>query len=214
MKKKRIFDITISIILLVVLFPVFIVIYLLIRTNLGKPVIFNQLRPGYKAKPFTLYKFRTMKIEYDRHHNLLSDDKRLNKLGIFLRTYSLDELPSLWNVLIGDLSLVGPRPLLMEYIHLYSRRQFKRHDVMPGITGWAQVNGRNSISWNKKFELDLWYVKNQTFWLDLKIFFLTIYKVFFQRDDFVMGNKTLAKFKGNNTSNLELEEKIVKKKHN
>lgn len=201
MKKKRLFDIFISLIMIVILCPLFIIIYFLIRVNLGKPVIFNQLRPGFKGKPFILYKFRTMDIKYDKNHNLLSDDLRLNKLGIFLRTYSFDELPSLWNVLIGDMSLVGPRPLLMEYIPLYSKRQFKRHNVKPGITGWSQVNGRNSISWEKKFELDLWYLKNQSFWLDVKIIFLTIFKIFFQRDQSIMGKKIMVKFKGKNHIN-------------
>ena len=157
--------------------PLLIVIGLIILYLSGKPILFVQVRPGFKNKPFEFFKFRTMTNIKDNEGNLLPDKNRLTSFGLFLRKTSLDELPSLWNVLRGDESFVGPRPLLMEYLPLYSKEQIRRHEVKPGITGWAQVNGRNSISWEEKFELDLWYVENQSFWLDIRILFITIWKV-------------------------------------
>ncbi|MEH6627087.1 MAG: sugar transferase [Motiliproteus sp.] len=174
---KRVFDLLVAFSALLLLSPVLFVVYLLIRTNLGKPVLFRQVRPGYLGKPFEMVKFRTMLDTVDKTGHLLSDEQRLTPLGRFLRAASLDELPELWNVLKGDMSLVGPRPLLMEYLPLYSEQQARRHEAKPGITGWAQVNGRNAISWEEKFNLDVWYVDNQSLWLDIKIVWLTFYKV-------------------------------------
>ncbi|MBU9712162.1 sugar transferase [Evansella tamaricis] len=175
---KRIFDIAVSIFLLLFLFPLIVIISLIVRWKLGSPVIFKQQRPGLNHTPFYLYKFRTMTEERDEKGQLKDDDERITSFGQFLRKFSLDELPQLFNVLKGDLSLVGPRPLLMEYLPLYTEKQLKRHNVLPGITGWAQVNGRNGISWEEKFELDVWYVENHSFLLDLKILYLTAVKVF------------------------------------
>lgn len=174
---KRVFDLVVSIILVILLTPLMLVIALLVRMKMGSPILFIQERSGLNAKSFLLYKFRTMSNAENKQGELLPDHLRLKKLGIFLRKYSLDELPQLLNVIKGDISLVGPRPLLMEYIPLYNEQQAKRHLVRPGITGWAQVNGRNTISWEKKFEYDVWYVHNQSFLLDLKILLLTIKKV-------------------------------------
>lgn len=194
---KRLFDILIAGLLLVVFSPIFLVISLLILTKLGSPVLFAQLRPGYLDIPFEIYKFRTMNIRTDQQGNLLPDSDRLTRFGSFLRSTSLDELPSLWNVLKGEMSLVGPRPLLVEYLFLYNDDQRRRHEVRPGITGWAQVNGRNSISWDEKFKLDVWYVENQSFLLDIKILFLTLNKVI-RRDGIVKeGEVTTSKFTGN-----------------
>jgi sugar transferase EpsL len=174
---KRFFDLLFALLLLVLTLPLFIVVGLLVRARIGSPILFKQVRPGLKGKPFTLYKFRTMTDERDEEGRLLPDEVRLRPIGRLIRKLSLDELPQLWNVIKGDLSIVGPRPLLMEYIAHYSEEQARRHDVRPGITGWAQVNGRNNISWEKKFELDVWYVDHQSIWLDLKIILLTIVKV-------------------------------------
>lgn len=174
---KRLFDIGCVIVMLILLSFFIIIIAILVRINLGSPIIFKQIRPGKHGEPFSLYKFRTMTDERDENGFLLPDELRLTSFGKFLRKYSLDEFPQLLNVLKGDISLVGPRPLLMDYLPLYTEEQAKRHLVKPGITGWAQVNGRNSISWEEKFKLDVWYVENQSFLLDIKILFLTIKKV-------------------------------------
>ncbi|KAA0837052.1 MULTISPECIES: sugar transferase [Bacillus] len=177
MLAKRFFDLSLSVILLIALSPAMILTACLIRWKIGSPVLFRQTRPGLNGEPFTLYKFRTMTDERDEAGNLLSDEKRLTKTGRLIRKTSLDELPQLINVIKGDLSLVGPRPLLMEYIPLYTKRQWRRHEVKPGITGWAQINGRNKVTWEEKFELDVWYVDHRSFLLDLKILLLTVVKV-------------------------------------
>ncbi len=174
---KRIFDITLTLIGALFLFPVFLLTVLMVKIKLGSPIFFKQVRPGLNGNLFNMYKFRSMTNERDKGGNLLIDEVRLTKFGKFLRSTSLDELPGLWNVLKGDMSLVGPRPLLVEYLPLYSEKQSRRHEVRPGITGWAQVNGRNAISWDEKFDLDVWYVDNQSFWLDIKILWLTVQKV-------------------------------------
>ena len=174
---KRIFDIFVSVVLLILLLPFLIIVGILIRIYLGKPVFFIQERVGKNNKVFKMIKFRTMREDYDKEGNLLSDDARLTDFGRLLRATSIDELPELLNVIKGDMSLVGPRPLLKEYLPLYSREQLRRHEVRPGITGWAQINGRNAISWAEKFNHDLWYIDNWSLWLDLKIIFLTAKKV-------------------------------------
>ena len=193
----RIFDILISLLFLVILSPVLLIIALIIKYKMGSPVLFKQLRPGFKEKPFIIFKFRTMRNEINSDGIELPDSQRLDPFGKFLRSTSLDELPELWNVYKGDMSLVGPRPLLMEYLPLYSLRQARRHNVKPGITGWAQINGRNSISWNEKLDMDVWYVDNKTFLLDLKILFLTLFKVIKQEGISKNGYITTDKFKGN-----------------
>lgn len=195
---KRSFDFIISLILLILLSPIILITAILVLVFIGRPIIFKQQRPGRFAKPIYIYKFRTMTNDVDNDGNLLSDDLRLSKLGILIRKLSLDELPQLINVIKGDLSLVGPRPLLMEYLPLYNSRQNKRHDVRPGITGWAQVNGRNSIGWAEKFELDVWYVENASFVLDLKILVLTLKKVLLSKDISSGTSMTMEKFTGNN----------------
>jgi lipopolysaccharide/colanic/teichoic acid biosynthesis glycosyltransferase len=176
---------------------IFLIISMLVLINLGRPIIFSQLRPGYHLKPFKIYKFRTMKEKVDLNSKPLSDGKRLTSFGKALRSMSFDELPSLVNVLIGEMSLVGPRPLLLEYLSLYNKKQVRRHDVKPGMTGWAQINGRNGLSWAKRFELDLWYVDNQTFFLDLKILLITLKKVLLREGITEIGQVTMSKFKGN-----------------
>lgn len=163
---------------------------------MGAPVFFSQVRPGVKGKPFRMYKFRTMRDAVDKNGKQLPDEERMTSFGSKLRSTSLDELPELWNVLKGEMSLVGPRPLLMEYLPLYTVEQYRRHEVRPGITGWAQINGRNAISWEEKFEYDIWYVDNQSFLLDLKILFLTIKKVFVREGISADGEVTIAKFTG------------------
>jgi sugar transferase EpsL len=193
---KRLLDIVGALLMLILLFPVLLAIAILIKIKLGSPVIFKQQRAGLHGKPFYLYKFRTMTDERDENGELLPDHLRLTPFGQFLRKYSLDELPQLFNVLKGDISLVGPRPLLMEYLELYTPEQARRHEVKPGITGWAQVNGRNAISWEKKFELDVWYVDHQSFWLDLKILFLTVIKVLKSEGISHEGHVTMEKFTG------------------
>lgn len=194
---KRVFDIVISSMVLIVSSPLLILVSCLIAAKFGSPILFSQNRPGYKGKVFKMYKFRTMLHAVDEKGEPLPDTDRLTPLGIKLRSTSLDELPGLWNVLKGDLSLVGPRPLLVEYLPLYSERQVRRHDVRPGITGWAQVNGRNAISWEQKFEYDVWYVDNQRFWLDLKILFLTLKKVASREGVTADGEATMTRFEGN-----------------
>jgi len=193
---KRLMDILGATAGLLLLAPVIVMLSLLVRVKLGSPVLFRQTRPGRGGKAFQMTKFRTMTDARDANGELLPDADRLTGFGQFLRSSSLDELPELWNVLKGDMSLVGPRPLLMEYLPLYSERQARRHEVRPGITGWAQVNGRNALSWDEKFELDVWYVENRTLWLDIRILFLTIWKVI-KRDDIAHdGEVTMKKFKG------------------
>lgn len=194
---KRSFDVTVSLILLVVLSPLLIGVYFLILLKMGRPVFFVQLRPGLNSVPFKLLKFRSMSNDLDAIGQPLPDVDRLTRLGLFLRRTSIDELPNLFNVLIGNMSLVGPRPLFMEYLTLYSPEQVRRHDVRPGITGWAQVNGRNALSWDEKFKLDVWYVDNQSFWLDLKILFLTVKKVLVKDGINAKGEATMSKFTGN-----------------
>lgn len=194
---KRALDILGALIGLIVFSPILIVILLMIRRKMGSPVLFHQTRPGMHGKPFQMIKFRTMRDAIDTDGRPLTDAERLTKLGQFLRSSSLDELPELWNVLKGDMSLVGPRPLLMEYLPLYSSEQARRHDVRPGVTGWAQVNGRNAISWDEKFALDVWYVDNRSLWLDLKIIWLTIRKVVKREGISAAGEATVSKFNGN-----------------
>jgi lipopolysaccharide/colanic/teichoic acid biosynthesis glycosyltransferase len=194
---KRFFDFFAALLGLAVLALPLLLLALLIRRKLGSPVLFRQIRPGLHGQPFEMVKFRTMTDERDADGALLPDAQRLTPFGQFLRASSLDELPELWNVLKGDMSLVGPRPLLMEYLPLYSPQQYRRHNVRPGVTGWAQVNGRNAISWEEKFALDVWYVKNQTLWLDAKILLLTIKKVFVKDGISAAGDATMPKFTGN-----------------
>ena len=193
---KRLFDLILSFICLLPLLPVMVLIIFLVRVKIGSPIFFKQKRPGLNGEIFNIYKFRTMTNERDKNGALKSDSVRLTKFGKFLRSTSLDELPGLWNVLKGDMSLVGPRPLLVEYLPLYSEKQSRRHEVRPGITGWAQVNGRNAISWEEKFELDVWYVDNQSFWLDTKILYLTVLKVFRREGIRQQGHVTMEGFKG------------------
>ena len=194
---KRLFDLTLIFLSLPLLLPLYLVVAWLVRSKLGAPILFRQIRPGKNIKPFEMIKFRTMTDGRDSNGELLPDSLRLTKVGQFIRSSSLDELPGLWNVVKGDMSLVGPRPLLMEYIPLYSPEQVRRHAVRPGITGWAQVNGRNSISWVEKFNLDVWYVENKSLWLDIKILFLTIYKIFKKENIEHSVLEELARFKGN-----------------
>lgn len=191
---KRLFDIAISASLLVILSPLLILLALLVRTRLGSPVLFRQIRPGKDTKPFRMLKFRSMTDARDTDGTLLPDADRLTPFGQFLRSTSLDELPELWNVLKGDMSLVGPRPLLMEYLPLYSPEQARRHEVRPGVTGWAQVNGRNALSWEEKFALDIWYVDNRSLRLDLKIIVATIGKVLKRSGISADGEVTMPRF--------------------
>lgn len=193
---KRSFDMLFALLGLIILCPVLIVTAVLVRIKLGSPILFKQQRPGWLAQPFYVYKLRTMTDQRDADGQLLPDEVRLTPFGKLLRRLSLDELPQLLNVIKGDLSLVGPRPLLMEYLPLYSREQARRHEVRPGITGWAQVNGRNAISWEEKFELDVWYVDNRSFWLDLKILWMTFRKVFKREGISQEGQSTMSKFTG------------------
>lgn len=194
---KRMFDLIISLGLLVISSPILIISYLLISKKLGKPVLFKQTRPGKYEKPFDIYKFRTMTTEVDDKGQLLPDEQRMTKLGFQIRNSSIDELPQLINVLKGDLSLVGPRPLLMEYLPLYNEEQRKRHNVKPGITGWAQINGRNAITWEQKFKLDVWYAENQSFKLDMYILYKTIENVLKKKDISSESHVTAEKFRGN-----------------
>ena len=197
---KAFFDRTLALILIVLLLPLYAVTALLIRINMGSPVLFRQKRPGLHGRIFEIYKFRTMTDEKDKQGNLLPDEQRLAGIGKFIRSTSLDELPQLFNVLKGDMSFVGPRPLLIEYLPLYNERQKKRHDVKPGITGWAQVNGRNAISWEQKFEYDVWYVEHQSFWLDMKILWMTFLKVAKRSDISSDTSVTMEKFQGSEPS--------------
>ena len=194
---KRLFDILVSMLLIALLLPIIILVFVLIRLNMGRPALFRQIRPGLKGRLFTVYKFRTMSEQVDAAGNALPDGQRLTSLGLFMRKTSLDEIPQLFNVLTGDMSLVGPRPLLVEYLPLYSPDQARRHLVRPGITGWAQVHGRNTISWQDKFSLDVWYVENASFLLDIKILCMTALKVL-RRDGINASDAdTMKKFTGN-----------------
>lgn len=194
---KRFFDVIASATALVLLSPIIAIVAWQISRKMGSPVLFRQTRPGLNGRPFQMVKFRTMKDAVDAEGNPLPDSERLTPFGQFLRSSSLDELPELWNVLKGDMSLVGPRPLLMEYLPLYSPEQYRRHEVRPGVTGWAQVNGRNSLSWDEKFKLDVWYVDNRSLWLDIKILFLTVKKVLVRDGISAEGEATMSRFMGN-----------------
>lgn len=194
---KRFLDIVIASTALIVLSPLYVYVAYKVRKNLGSPVLFRQVRPGLHGKPFEMIKFRTMTDERDEKGNLLPNEQRLPKFGKMLRATSLDEMPELWNVIKGDMSIVGPRPLLMDYLPLYNEEQAKRHNVRPGMTGHAQVNGRNAISWEKKFELDVWYVENQSIWLDFKIMFQTVKKVLVKEGINQSEEVTMTKFTGN-----------------
>ena len=198
---KRLFDLTLILLSLPLLLPLYWIVAWLVRSKLGAPILFRQIRPGKDAKPFEMIKFRTMTDERDSDGELLPDSVRLTKFGQFLRSSSLDELPELWNVVKGDMSLVGPRPLLMEYVPLYSPEQSRRHAMRPGVSGWAQVNGRNAISWEEKFKLDVWYVDNQSFWLDIKVIGLTLKKVIVRDGISADGEATMTKFTRSNQSN-------------
>jgi len=195
---KRILDILIALLGFIISFPLFTFIIFIIKLESNGPVIFKQLRPGRNGKLFLLYKFRSMKELRDEYGNLLPDEKRLTKIGMILRRFSLDEIPELWNVLKGEMSLVGPRPLLVEYLNRYASEQARRHEVKPGITGWAQINGRNAITWEEKFKYDVWYVDNKGLWLDFKIIFMTIIKVMRGEGISHPGQATMEKFKGIN----------------
>ena len=197
---KRLFDIIASASGLIFLSPVFLILMYLIRKNLGEPVFFTQERPGKDGKPFKMIKFRSMRDAVDKDGNPLPDSERLTPFGKKLRAASLDELPELWNVLKGDMSLVGPRPLLMSYLPLYNDFQFRRHEMRPGVTGWAQVNGRNAISWDEKFAYDIWYIDHFSLWFDMKILFLTIKKVFIKEGISAEGEATMPYFTGNDSN--------------
>ena len=198
---KRYLDLILSVILIMLLaLPILILVYQ-VRKKVGSPIFFRQVRPGMNSKPFEMIKFRTMTDACGDDGRLLPDSERLTKFGQWLRSTSLDELPELWNVLKGEMSLVGPRPLLIEYLPLYNSEQARRHEVRPGVTGWAQVNGRNAISWEEKFELDVWYVNNRSLWLDIKILSLTIKKVLVRDGISADGEATMRKFTGNNLGN-------------
>ena len=193
---KRLFDILGAVLGLLILLPIIVTLAWQVRRKLGSPVLFRQTRPGLHGKPFQLIKFRTMRNAIGLDGRPLPDSERMTSFGSFLRSASLDELPELWNVLKGDMSLVGPRPLLLEYLPLYSLEQARRHEVRPGVTGWAQVNGRNALSWEEKFRLDVWYVDNHSFWLDLKILALTVKKVFVREGISAAGEVTMTYFTG------------------
>ncbi len=194
---KRLFDVFVSASVLIVFSPLIVFLAFKVRKNLGSPILFEQTRPGLDGEPFKMIKFRTMKDAVDKDGNPLPDSERMTAFGNRLRDSSLDELPELWNVLKGEMSLVGPRPLLMQYLPLYSKEQARRHNVRPGVTGWAQINGRNAISWEDKFKLDTWYVDNHSFILDIKILFLTVKKVLVKEGISAEGHVTIEPFKGN-----------------
>ena len=193
---KRIFDLVLTTLGLAILSPFLLILILLVWINHGKPVFFRQVRPGYMAQPFRIFKFRTMRDLYDSDGNLLPDAERLTRFGRFMRSFSLDEIPDLFNVLLGDMSLVGPRPLLMSYLPRYSAEQMRRHNVIPGMTGWAQVNGRNALSWPKRLRMDVWYVDNWSFWLDIKILVMTMIKVLKREGISEPGQATVSEFMG------------------
>lgn len=196
-RSKRVFDLLVAGLALLLLSPLLLLIAILVRLFLGSPILFRQQRPGYKGRPFFLYKFRTMTDRLGPDGQLLPDAERLTRLGRFLRSLSLDELPELYNILRGDMSLVGPRPLLMEYLPLYSAEQMRRHDAYPGLTGWAQIHGRNALDWPTRLALDVWYVDHWSFWLDLKILWLTLWKVLKREGINQPGQATVEYFKGN-----------------
>jgi sugar transferase EpsL len=193
---KRLFDFTFALIALVILSPIILITAILVRIFIGTPILFKQQRPGYKGRPFFIYKFRTMTSRVTHDGHLLSDAERLTRFGRLLRSLSLDEWPELFNIVRGEMSFVGPRPLLMEYLPLYSPKQARRHDVVPGLTGWAQVNGRNAIDWPTRFNMDIWYVDNWSFWLDIRIIFLTVWKVISREGVNPKGQSTVEYFKG------------------
>lgn len=195
---KRLFDAVVAACALIILAPLLAILAVMIRSKLGAPILFSQVRPGLNGAPFRMVKFRTMTSERDDAGDLLPDEKRLTRFGKMLRSTSLDELPELWNVFKGDMSLVGPRPLLMQYLPLYSAKQNRRHEVRPGVTGWAQVNGRNSLSWKQKFDLDIWYVDNRSFMLDIKILWMTVMAVVARKDINQAGAATMPPFDGTN----------------
>ena len=190
---KWLFDLTVSVPSVIVLTPILVLIGILVRLKIGSPILFKQARPGFRGKPFVIYKFRTMTNERDTDGNLLPDGDRLTRLGRFLRKTSMDELPELFNVIKCDMSIVGPRPLLMQYLDRYTPEQARRHEVRPGLTGLAQVNGRNAISWEDKFNLDVWYVENQSFWLDCRIILMTVWKVL-KREGISQAGETIVKY--------------------
>ena len=194
---KRLFDILLSALALILLSPLIAITAIFVIIDLGFPIFFTQIRPGYRGNLFKIYKFRSMKDIETKKGIQTPDIKRLTAFGLLIRSTSIDELPSLWNVLMGDMSLVGPRPLLVEYLSLYNKEQARRHNVKPGITGWAQVNGRNALSWRERFELDVWYVDNHTFFLDLKILIMTVKKVLLREGIAESGQVTMSKFTGN-----------------
>ncbi|OBA10416.1 sugar transferase [Acinetobacter calcoaceticus] len=200
---KRLLDIIIASIALILLSPLYFYVVYKVKKNLGSPVLFRQVRPGLHGKPFEMIKFRTMKDATDPEGNPLPDSERLTPFGKMLRSTSLDEMPELWNVIKGDMSIVGPRPLLMEYLPLYNKEQAKRHDVRPGMTGHAQVNGRNAIGWEEKFKLDTWYVENRSLWLDFKIMLQTVKKVIAKDDINEAGEATMSKFTGSVEKEIE-----------
>jgi sugar transferase EpsL len=193
---KRLFDLTLAVTLLVVLSPIYLVTAILVRVFLGSPILFKQQRPGYKGRPFHIYKFRSMTDRRNPNGSLLPDSERLTRFGRLLRSLSLDEMPELFNILRGEMSFVGPRPLLMQYLPLYSPEQARRHDVMPGLTGWAQVNGRNALDWPSKFAMDTWYVDHWSFWLDIKILWMTLWKAVTREGINQEGQATVEYFKG------------------
>ena len=193
---KRLFDVIVASLVLFLASPLLLFGALLVSFSMGRPVLFRQIRPGYRGHPFMLYKFRTMRDTFDANGQPLSDAERLTRWGMLLRRTSIDELPQLMNVLKGDMSIVGPRPLLMEYLPLYSPEQMRRHEVKPGITGWAQVNGRNALRWEERFRLDVWYVDHRSFWVDMKILLLTIRKVLVREGISAAGEATMSKFTG------------------
>jgi len=195
---KRLMDVVVSLIALIALTPLFVLVGMVIALTMGHPVIYRQIRPGLHCIPFKFYKFRTMSDEHDAHCYLLPDRMRLTGIGRWLRSWSLDELPELWNVLHGDMSLVGPRPLLMQYLDRYTPEQMRRHEVKPGLTGWAQVNGRNAITWEEKFKLDVWYVDHWSLWVDVKIIGMTIWKILKREGINHPGQATMEEFKGTN----------------
>lgn len=203
MALKRIMDLVGAVAILVIFSPIILLAAAMIQIRMGSPILFKQLRPGLHGKPFYIFKFRTMIEKWDENGKMLPGKYRLTKLGILLRKYSLDELPQLINVIKGELSLVGPRPLLMEYLPLYTKEQARRHDVKPGITGWAQVNGRNAISWEEKFQLDVWYVDHQSLWLDLKILLLTVKKVIKKEGVSAKDHFSMENYRGKSTNQVK-----------
>jgi sugar transferase EpsL len=194
---KRSLDLSLGVLVLFLICPILLLIFVVLRVTIGRPVVFRQMRPGLMGKPFTINKFRTMTEQRDANGCLLPDEQRITKVGQILRSSSLDELPEIFNVLRGDMSFVGPRPLMMEYIERYTLNQARRHDVMPGITGWAQINGRNSLTWEEKFDLDIWYVEHQSFMLDLRILAATVWKVLRREGISEQGYATASEFMGN-----------------